>query len=81
MSGCLRNCRPDNPVYANQLGFTTREGNPVKYKGNIVIDDIVIENVNLSDKKTFYTNQILSTTHNGHKVRNFINLTRGCTSN
>ena len=40
----------------------------IKYKGNIIIDDMVFENVNLSNKKTFYTSQILSTTHNGHKV-------------
>ncbi|TEB17089.1 hypothetical protein Psfp_00823 [Pelotomaculum sp. FP] len=63
-SDCVKNW----DFFRNQLGFTTREGNIVKYKGNIVIDDIVIKDVNLSDKKTFYTSQILSTTHNGHKV-------------
>jgi hypothetical protein len=63
-SDCIKNW----DFFRNQLGFTTREGNSVKYKGKIIIDDIIIENVNLSDKRTFYTSQIISTTHNGHKV-------------
>jgi len=54
--------------FRNQLGFTTREGELIKYRGNIVVDDIVINNVDLSNKKHFYTNQIISITHNGHKV-------------
>ena len=54
--------------FRNQLGFRTRDGELIKYRGNIVIDDIVINNVELSSKKHFYTNQILSTTSNGHRV-------------
>lgn len=54
--------------FRNQLGFKTRDGDSIKYKGNIVIEDIIINNAELSNKRHFYTNQILSTIHNGHKV-------------
>ncbi|WP_430885108.1 hypothetical protein [Fusibacter sp. JL216-2] len=54
--------------FRNQLGFKTREGASIKYRGKIVIDDLVIKNVDLSDKQFFYTQQILSTKQNGHKI-------------
>lgn len=54
--------------FRSHLGFKTREGDLIKYKANIIIDGILIENVKLSDKKTFYTKQILSKNHKGHKV-------------
>jgi hypothetical protein len=57
--------------FRNELGLSTRDGDTVKYKANIIIDDIVIKNVNISDKKFFYANttQLLTTNYNGKKLK------------
>lgn len=54
--------------FRSQLGFKTREGDLIKYNGSIVIDELVFDKVKISDKRTFYTGQIISTNHDGHKV-------------
>lgn len=57
--------------FRNQLGLTTRDGKTVKFKANILIDDIEISNATLSDKKFFFSNnlQLLTAEYNGKKIK------------
>lgn len=55
--------------FRNELGFKTRDGNPISYYGNIVIDNMIINHVKLFDRKSFYSKQIFDTIHNGSKFK------------
>lgn len=58
-------------VFRNYLGLKTREGNTIKYRGNLIIsDNVKIKNAKLSDKTSLYSRQILTTTNgNGERIK------------
>lgn len=57
-------------MFRNHLGLKTREGNTIKYRGNLIIsDNVKIKNAKLSDKTSLYSKQILTTTNgNGKRI-------------
>lgn len=57
--------------FRSSLGLTTRDGNPIKYKADLIIKDITIPNVVLSNKKSFYTNKtrLFSAEQNGKAIK------------
>ena len=57
-------------VFRNYLGLKTREGNTIRYRGDLIIDDIKIKDAKLSDKTSLYSKQIFTTTNkNGEKIK------------
>jgi hypothetical protein len=57
--------------FRNNLGLRTRDGDVIKYRASLHIDDIVIENVTISSKKFFFTNkvQLFPADRNGQKLK------------
>ncbi|WP_143317039.1 hypothetical protein [Clostridium sp. HBUAS56017] len=57
-------------VFRNHLGLKTRDGNTIRYRGDLIIDDIKISDAKLSDKSSLYSKQIFTTTNkNGEKIK------------
>lgn len=57
-------------MFRNHLGLKTRDGKPIKYKGDLIIDDIKIKDIKLFDKASLYGKQIFSTINNsGEKIK------------
>lgn len=54
----------------NKLGLKTRDGEDIKYKANLVFNDIMVKNAKLFNKKNIYSKQIFTGENaNGEKYK------------
>lgn len=60
----------DLNYFRNHLGLTTRDGNPIQYKADILVDGIKIHDVKVSNKKSFFAPKgvVAGIDENGNKV-------------